>query len=207
VIEATLAYALNRDGEFRLAINAMKRAYPQYMADGGETLPRELLTVLFPVAYWDLIQKHAALHKLDPYLVAALVAQESTFDPEIRSSADAWGLMQILPSTGRQYARSLKIRPFNTASLTKPEINVRIGTTYFADLVKRFGGVAPALASYNAGESRVSRWLAERPGVDRDEFIDGIPFPETQGYVKKILGTAEDYRLLYRRTPAATPRR
>ncbi len=206
VIEATLAYALNRDGELRLAISAMKRAYPQYMADGGQTLPRELLTVLFPVAYWDLIQKHAALHKLDPYLVAALVAQESTFDPEIRSSADAWGLMQILPSTGRQYARSLKIRPFSTASLTKPEINVRIGTTYLADLIKRFGSVAPALASYNAGESRVSRWLAERPGVDRDEFIDGIPFPETQGYVKKILGTAEDYRLLYRRTPASPQR-
>jgi len=207
MIEATLAYALNRDGELRLAINAMKRAYPQYMAEGGDALPRELLTVLFPVAYWDLIQKHSALHKLDPFLVAALVAQESTFDPEIRSAADAWGLMQILPSTGRQYARSLKIRPFSTASLTKPEINVRIGTTYLAELIKRFGGVAPALASYNAGESRVERWLAERPGVDRDEFIDGIPFPETQGYVKKILGTAEDYRVLYRRTPAATPRR
>ena len=207
VIEATLAYALNRGGQLRPGISAMKRAYPQYLAEGGEALPRELLTVLFPVAYWDLIQKHAALHTLDPFLVAALVAQESTFDPEIRSSADAWGLMQILPSTGRQYARSQNIRPFNTASLTTPEINVRIGTTYLADLIRRFGSVAPALASYNAGESRVSRWLAERPGVDRDEFIDGIPFPETQGYVKKILGTAEDYRVLYRRTPAGPARR
>lgn len=202
VVEATLAYALNRQGELRLAISAMKRAYPQYMADGGEVLPRELLTVLFPVAHWPLIQQHAAAHKLDPFLVAALVAQESTFDPKIRSAADAWGLMQILPSTGRRYARTLKIRRFTTASLTNPEINVRIGTTYFADLVKRFGGVAPALASYNAGENRVARWLAERPGLDRDEFIDNIPFPETQGYVKKIIGTAEDYRLLYRVTPA-----
>ena len=60
--------------------------------------------------------------------------------------------------------------------------------------------MAPALASYNAGESRVHKWLADRPGVDRDEFIDSIPFPETQGYVKKIIGTAEDYRLLYRTT-------
>src|SRR5437667_10895994 len=71
-------------------------------------------------------------------------------------------------------------------------------TAYFADLVKQFGGTHYALASYNAGENRVSRWISERPGVDREEFIDDIPFPETQNYVKKILGTAEDYRRLYR---------
>ena len=200
MIEATLAYAYYRNGDLRFAINAMKRAYPQYMAEGGDALPRELRTVLFPVAHWDLLQKYSALHKLDPFIIAALVAQESTFDPLVRSSANAWGLMQILPSTGRQYARTLKIPRFTTASLTNPEINVKIGTAYFADKIKEFGGVAPALASYNAGESRVHQWLAERPGVDRDEFIDGIPFPETQGYVRKIIGTAEDYRLLYRAT-------
>ena len=69
---------------------------------------------------------------------------------------------------------------------------------YFADLLNRFGDPAPALAAYNAGEQRVSRWLAERPGISRDEFIDDIPFPETQNYVKRIIGTAEDYRALYR---------
>jgi soluble lytic murein transglycosylase len=200
-IEATLAYAYYRNGDLRFGINAMKRAYPQYMADGGEALPRELKMVLFPVAHWDLIQKYAAQHKLDPFLIAALVAQESTFDAKIKSSANAWGLMQILPATGRRYATKLKIPRFTTASLTNPEINVKIGTAYFADKIKEFGGVAPALASYNAGESPVGRWLDERPGVDRDEFIDGIPYPETQGYVKKIIGTAEDYRQLYRATP------
>jgi soluble lytic murein transglycosylase len=81
--------------------------------------------------------------------------------------------------------------------LTQPEINVRIGMATFADRLKRYGSVAPALASYNAGDSRVVRWLAERPGLDQDEFIDDIPFPETQHYVKRILGTAEDYRALY----------
>lgn len=201
LLDATLAYALNRNGDLRPAITAMKRAYPQYLADGIDVLPRELLTVIFPLDYWDLIQKHARQHDLDPYLIAALMAQESTFDEKIRSAANAWGLMQILPSTGARVARQLKIRPFSTASLTKPEVNVRIGTQYFADLVRRFNGdVAAALAAYNAGENRVDRWLAERPGLDRDEFVDNIPFPETQGYVKKILGTAEDYRLLYRQT-------
>jgi soluble lytic murein transglycosylase len=200
LLEATLAYAYHQRGDLRLAISAMKRAYPRYMADGGD-LPRDLATVLFPLDYWELIQKHAKVYDLDPFVVAALMAQESTFDAKIRSAANAWGLMQILPSTGARVARTLGIRPFNTASLTRPETNIRIGTKYFSDLVKRYNGdYASALAAYNAGENRVDRWRQERPGLDRDEFVDGIPFPETQGYVKKILGTADDYRELYRRT-------
>ena len=128
-------------------------------------------------------------------MIAALIAQESTFDPEARSSANAWGLMQLVPATGRRLARSVGIRRFRTAMLTQPDVNIRLGTTYFARLVDQFGGVHLALASYNAGESRVVRWVAERPGLERDEFIDDIPFPETQNYVKRILGTAEDYRI------------
>jgi soluble lytic murein transglycosylase len=106
--------------------------------------------------------------------------------------------MQILPSTGRLYAQRLSIRPFSTARLTDPDTNVQIGTTLLSDLLKRFGDTAPALAAYNAGESRVARWLATRPADQREEFIDDIPFAETQNYVKRILGTQEDYRRLYR---------
>jgi hypothetical protein len=72
-----------------------------------------------------------------------------------------------------------------------------MGTAYFADLVRQFGDVHYALATYNAGPNRVARWISERPGIGREEFIDDIPFPETQNYVKKIIGTAEDYRRLY----------
>ena len=81
--------------------------------------------------------------------------------------------------------------------LTNPETNVRLGTTIFKDLTERFGGAHLALASYNAGVTPVRRWIEERPGLDRDEFIDDIPYPETQNYVKKIVGTADDYRRLY----------
>ena len=207
LLDATLAYALNRQGRLRPAITAMRRAYPQFMAAGGEALPADILTVIFPVDHWDLIQKHAAARNLDPYLMAALIAQESTFQADIRSSANAWGLMQVLPATGRRYAQRLGIRPFSTSKLIDPETNIRIGTSYFVDLLKQFGDVAPVLAAYNAGENRVARWLAERPGVDRDEFIDDIPFPETQNYVKRILGTAEDYRLLYARQARTPPAR
>ncbi len=197
LIEATIALALSKKGELRPAITAMRRAYPQFMAAGGEALPVDMLRVIFPVDYWDLIHRHAQARNLDPFLILALVAQESTFQATVRSSANAYGLMQIVPATGRRYAQRLGIRPFATARLTEPEINVRIGTAYFADLLRQFGDVAAALAAYNAGEQRVSRWVAERPGVSRDEFIDDIPFPETQNYVRRILGTAEDYRLLY----------
>jgi hypothetical protein len=81
--------------------------------------------------------------------------------------------------------------------LTNGETNIKLGTLYFKRLVTQFGGVYYALASYNAGENRVVRWKAERPGMEEDEFIDDIPFPETQNYVKRILGSAEDYRRLY----------
>src|SRR5262249_7049100 len=89
------------------------------------------------------------------------------------------------------------MKRFSISLLTNAETNIRMGTAYFADLVRQFGDTHFALAGYNAGESRVVRWVAERPGIGREEFIDDIPFPETQGYVRKILGTAEDYRRLY----------
>jgi soluble lytic murein transglycosylase len=196
-LQATLALMQNRLGNLRAGINAMKRAYPQYLAAGGEELPVEILHVIYPVDYFPLLKGQAQARGLDPYLIAALVAQESNFDAGIRSSANAVGLMQVLPSTGRRYARKMSIRSFSERSLTNPEINVLIGTQYFTDLINRFGAPYFALASYNAGESRVQRWLNEAPTLPEDEFVDNIPFPETQNYVKRILGTAEDYRRLY----------
>ena len=206
-IEATTAWirheqaqketAPERFDHLRGAINAMKRAYPQYLAAGGEQLPAAVLAVIYPLDYWPLIDKYSKENGLDPYLMSALIAQESTFTADVRSSANAYGLMQLLPSTGRRYAQRIGMRPFSTASLTRPEANIRLGMAYFKDLVDRFGGAHFALASYNAGESRVSQWRDERPGLQQDEFIDDIPYPETQNYVKRILGTAEDYRRLY----------
>jgi soluble lytic murein transglycosylase len=198
VIEATMAWVYYRQGDLRRAITQMKRAYPQHLtAAGGAKLPDELLRIIFPLDYWNSIQKYSRVRGLDPYIVAALVAQESTFDPEIRSAANAYGLMQVVPGTGRRLARSLGVRYRGVTTLTNADINLRMGTLYFSRLIEQFGGVHLALAAYNAGENRIVRWIAERPGLERDEFIDDIPFPETQNYVKKILGTAEDYRGLY----------
>jgi peptidoglycan lytic transglycosylase len=196
-IQATIGWIFYRRGELRAGINVMKRAYPQYLTAGGENLPPELLRVLFPINYWSLIRRYSYEHQLDPYVVAALIAQESTFTADVKSSANAYGLMQLLPSTGRQYAKLLHLPRFSIGMLTTAEPNIKMGTAYFADLVKQFGGAHFALATYNAGPGRVSRWIAAKPGLERDEFIDDIPFPETQNYVKRILGTADDYRRLY----------
>jgi soluble lytic murein transglycosylase len=211
-VEATQAFVYYQKGELVRARTVMRRAYPQYLTAGGEALPAAILQIMFPLTYWDAIKKNAAIHGLDPYVVAALIAQESMFDPRARSSANAWGLMQSVPSTGRRLASALGIRRFTTAMLTNGETNIRLGTLYFKRLVSQFGGVHYALASYTAVDNRVVRWKAERPGMDEDEFIDDIPFPETQNYVKRILGSAEDYRRLYgegegepRPTPTVKP--
>ena len=206
-IEATIAFirheqaqtetAPDRFDHLRGAITTMKRAYPQYLAAGGEELPPAVLAVIYPLDYWTLIEKYSKANDLDPYLMAALIAQESTFTADVRSGANAYGLMQLLPVTGRTYASKVGLGRFTTSMLTQPEANIRMGMRYFKDLSDRLGGAHYALASYNAGPSKVVQWTAERPGLPQDEFIDDIPYPETQNYVKRILGTAEDYRRLY----------
>ena len=206
VIQATLAWVYVQQGrtakgteQFNLlrgAINAMKRAYPQYLTSGGEQLPPDILKIIFPLSYWDLIQKYSAENSLDPFVVAALISQESTFVPDIRSYANAIGLTQLMGPTARQYAKTLKM-PYSPKLLTNPETNIRIGLAYFAAKIREFGELHLALASYNAGERPVRRWIRERTGLEREEFIDDIPYPQTQNYVKKILATADDYRRLY----------
>jgi soluble lytic murein transglycosylase len=202
-IQATLGWIYNQRGDLRAGINAVKRAYPQYMAAGGEKLPTDLLKVLFPINYWPTLKRYSEANHVDPYMMAALCLQESNFTADIKSPANAYGLMQLLPSTGRQYAKSLHLtKRFSISMLTTADTNIQMGTAMFADLVRQFGGAHYALASYNAGEHRIARWIAERPGIEQDEWIDDIPFPETQNYVKRILGTAEDYRKLYGNEPA-----
>ncbi|HXH05972.1 MAG TPA: transglycosylase SLT domain-containing protein [Vicinamibacterales bacterium] len=207
-IQATIAWIYHQQGDLRRAMLLMRRAYPQYMTAEGQRLPAELRRVMFPLEYWDVIRRHAASRKLDPHLVASLIAQESTFQARARSRAGARGLMQIMPRVGRQLARSAGVRRFSPGLLERPDVNVRLGTLYFARLVERFGDVVYALAGYNAGPARVAQWIDERADLEREEFIEDIPFPETQNYIKKILGAADQYRALYplRSAPPPKPR-
>src|SRR3990167_96534 len=116
LLDASRALALNRRGDLRSAITQLKRAYPHYLTSAGDTLPKDVLKVIYPVDYWPLVQTYSAERGLDPYLIAALIAQESTFDAGARSGANAYGLMQLIPATGRRGGRTVGLRRATTST-------------------------------------------------------------------------------------------
>jgi soluble lytic murein transglycosylase len=157
-----------------------------------------VLSMLYPLPYWDLIREQSAKHGLDPYLVAGLIRQESLFQPEALSRAGALGLMQIMPSTGKMVAGKMGMSGFRTTMLLDPEVNIRIGTAYLGDLLDRYGtDWHKILANYNAGPRPVAKWTADMPGAEPDEFVENILYRETRLYVKKVLFNREVYRNLY----------
>ena len=159
---------------------------------------RRLLRIIYPFPYSDIILAEAPENGLDPFLVAGLIRQESMFDAAIASPVGAQGLMQIMPATGASLARSAGIRNFSTGMLTRPEINIHLGTTYFAEMLSRFDGrVGPALAGYNAGPHRVQRWSRFPEYADEELFLERIPYDETRDYLKKVQQNARIYRFLY----------
>jgi soluble lytic murein transglycosylase len=200
---ATIAWLEAREGNLRTAITMMKRAYPEHRGAAGDTLPREVWQILYPLRFREGIESAAAVETLDPALVAGLICQESTFEPEARSRAGARGLMQIMPSTGRQIARAKGVR-HRTRDLTLPEVSLDFGTHYLARMVERFDGkIERALAAYNAGPQRVAQWTAGDPGISAQEFIESIPFSETRHYVQIVVTNEVHYRRIYGLVPQA----
>ncbi len=196
VVEIVRVYQTT--GRHYRAMGAAKRALPGYFTfDLGE-LPRPMWEALFPRLYWDDLKSHAEENELDPFLVAAIIRQESEFRPDAVSRARAMGLMQLMPQTGRVLARQMKIRPYSTQRLTDPSLNLKLGTRYFRDRLDEFGGREEyALAGYNAGPHRVHEWLAKGEYGDIHEFVESIPFTETREYVQAIKRNVMVYRRLY----------
>ena len=152
----------------------------------------------FPLAYWEIIRKKAQEREIDPYLVLALIRQESLFDSRARSPAFALGLMQILPSTAARVARRIGITPPSNEKLFEPEANLTLGTQYLKDLLRRYSNNwFKAIAAYNAGEAAVDRWEKEIGTEDIEEFVERIPYVETRGYVKLVTRNHRIYKKLY----------
>lgn len=150
---------------------------------------------LYPLPYWEVVQKWSVARRLNPLLVMALIRQESRFEADIRSAVGATGLMQLMPETATWIADQLKIEDF---SLEDPEDNVRLGTWYFDYTHNQYHqNTLLALASYNAGPGNVSDWLERFDASDGDRFIENIPFPETYEYVKGVLENYWNYLQLY----------
>jgi soluble lytic murein transglycosylase len=185
-------------GQYNLAIQTMKRTVPDYFSYDLSAMPRSYWEALFPRPYWTELKKNALRNRLDPFLVAALIRQESEFNPGAVSHANAWGLMQLLPRVGRTLARQQHVRRYSTNLLLAPNINLQLGTRYFRELLDRYNGdVACALAAYNAGSNRVQDWVANGNFKDSPEFVESIPFTETREYVQAIVRNAVVYRNLY----------
>ncbi len=159
---------------------------------------RSLYRLAYPVGNPSQVDRYAQARNLDPALLCALILEESRFQAQAVSPAGARGLMQVMPQTGKRIARELKIRRFSAEQLFDPEVNIRLGSWYFARMLEEFGGkVHLALAAYNAGPHAVRKWLANGSSSGDDEFVENIPYQETRNYVIRVMGSAQVYRFLY----------
>ncbi len=152
-------------------------------------------SALYPLAYMDAMQAAARQREINPLLVISIARQESKFDPETKSSVGALGLMQVIPSTAQFVAAKIDLP---TYSLVTPADNIKLGTWYLAHVHDRVkNNSLLAIAGYNAGPGNVSKWVKEISLSDPDEFVEKIPFDETQGYVRNVLGNYWNYLRTY----------
>ncbi len=176
----------------------MKRYGFGYLNIPIDAAPREFWEGLYPMPWEDDLRSRAQPHGLDPYLVAGLIRQESEYDHAAVSRAGAIGLMQVMPSTGRNIFRQLGIPGFSPAKLRDPDVSLRLGTYHLKEVVDRFdGSLELALAAYNAGAKRAEEWMTWGNFEEPAEFVETIPFTETRGYVQSVLRNRDMYRRLY----------
>jgi len=168
------------------------------LRNGGRTWDRRLVQVVYPFPYRELVRREAEEWGVDPIMLAALIRQESAFEADIVSTAGAVGLMQVMPSTGRELAQAYGPAPFAAASLRTPEVNLHLGAAFFVQMNGRYDGMLPlVLSAYNAGPTRATRWRRFPEASDPVRFTERIPIDETRGYVKNVRRNFGLYQVLY----------
>jgi soluble lytic murein transglycosylase len=205
VLAAELARQASSRGAPDQALRYIKGVFADYLSIPYEAAPADFWRLAFPLPFrWSLV-RYAETNRLDVYLMAGLIRQESEFNPKAVSAADAHGLMQILPSVGRSLSRTLKTGAFRTSMLHVADYNIRLGTYYFRSLLDELdGSEEAALASYNGGKNRVDEWRSWATYREPAEFVETIPFTETRTYVQAVMRNAWLYRRIYG-SAAATP--
>jgi soluble lytic murein transglycosylase len=153
--------------------------------------------LVYPVLERETLIESSKQNGLDPALVASLIRQESNFNPRATSPVGARGLMQLMPPVGRTLAKSNGLQNYNDDSLYDPAVNIRLGTAHLSGLFRKTSNIERVLAAYNAGESRVSRWMLKTGMQDPEVFIERIPFVETRDYVRSIVRNRAFYSWLY----------
>ncbi|HEV2828092.1 MAG TPA: transglycosylase SLT domain-containing protein [Pyrinomonadaceae bacterium] len=179
------------------ALNVLKKSFPDYSQMKPEELTREEWDVFYPLSYWDIIVQESRAKNLDPYQVAGLIRQETVFMSRARSSARAYGLMQLLVPTGVLTARKYGVeRAVSEESLYEPRLNIQLGTAYLREQIDKFGRIEYVAAAYNAGPLRAVQWRASLP-AEMDEWAEAVPFKETRGYVQGVVRNRLQYQRLY----------
>jgi soluble lytic murein transglycosylase len=206
VMGLELASMASRRSAQDQAIRYLKRYAPDYLYMRIDSAPDEFWKLAFPLPYRADLERFAKQNNLDPFLVAALARQESEFNPKAVSGASARGLTQIMPTTGRELSRQLRIKPYSTARLFQPQVNLQLGSFYLKSVADSLEGRwEAALAAYNAGLSRAKAWSSWGEFREAAEFVETVPFTQTREYIQIVLRNANIYRQLYANAKPAAP--
>lgn len=190
-------YAIERNAPDD-ALHYVKLYVPGYLYMPLDQAPLEFWQLAFPIPFRSAIEYYSKNQNLDPYLVAALIRQESDFNVKEVSDAHAYGLMQLIPGTARSMARHFNIRRVDTPDLMTVDLNIQLGTYFLRTLLDRFNGQMEwVLAAYNAGPGRSDLWRNWGPFDETADLIETIPFHETRLYVQIVERNADIYRRLY----------
>jgi peptidoglycan lytic transglycosylase len=192
-----LTGAYIKEERYHLALRILRRHFGALATSGDPGLPQAFWEMLYPFGWRSTVTETAEREGLDPFLVAALVREESSYYPRAVSRAGARGLMQLMPGTARLVAAGNVTLLPGLEPLDDPSVNLALGTRFLASMLREFGDVRLALAAYNAGPNRVRQWWKSRRTDDLEAFVEQIPFNETRQYVKRVMLSWEEYRRVY----------
>ncbi len=167
----------------------------------GKPAKNDIWQESYPLEFGQYVSENASLRGVDPLLVHALIREESRYKPSAVSRSHALGLMQLLVGTAYGSAKKVGISLSGESDITRPEVNIKLGTYYLSYAIQRFGGNAMlGVASYNGGPGAVSGWMRRHSSSgsgDFDLFVENIPYRETRDYVRKVFGSYWNYQALY----------
>lgn len=188
----SLSSLLYEAGEYNTSLGVLYTNFSKETLYSGRDIDMKVWRLMYPDGYNKLVKKYAEENSVDPFLLYALIREESWFNKEAVSSSGAIGLMQLMPKTASSI---MNVPHVDRSTISDPGTNISLGARFFSDLLRRFSGnKILAIASYNAGPNAVTRWLKERSGFEMDEFIEDIPYKETRDYVKKVFSSYNEYQ-------------
>jgi soluble lytic murein transglycosylase len=194
-------YAL---GAYDQSLRIIRVYFQETLEKGVPSVPDHFWDQAYPLGMMDRIVRLMGSERLNPYLVASIIREESMYDPKAISRAGAVGLMQVMPETGRWVAGQLGLKEFQPDQLFDQDLNIKLGAWYLAHLLEQFkGNLIFTIAAYNAGPEAVTEWIQRGDFQEMDEFIEQIPFSETRLYVKKVLRSYYEYLFIH--APMTSP--